>query len=361
MRARVAAPGGGGDRARRYRRASRSAAGRAPRRSVERALPRPTGGCYVASAAGPVAPGGALKEEIAVKLLWTLGVIFSVAGAGILIQMALRGRAQSQSRMGTRFAIEAGMLAFAFVPAYLGGGWLLGAAILLGCITTAELYGTFEAGGDRPFKVAGIAVGLACMLAGWASPGLVPWLLPALVVVYQGLRLAAGDDPNGLAFRLKRTCFGVIYPFVCLAFYTEIGRMEAGFGYVIVYYGLSEVNDSFAYLIGSSIGKRKIFPKLSPNKTVEGVVGGILCTIGIAFALWFAVPHFTGWQVAGAGVLIAVAGTAGDLFASRLKRRAGVKDYGDVIPTQGGVLDLYDAFSFLAPVFYYYLLVIGQI
>ncbi len=305
--------------------------------------------------------GATLKEEIAIKLLWTLGVIFAVAGAGILLQMALRGRSQSQSRMGTRFAVEAGMLAFAFAPAYLGGGWLLGAAVLLGCITTSELYGTFEAGGDRPFKVGGIATGLVCMLAGWVWPGLVPWLLPGLVLVYQALRFAAGNDRDGTVFRLKRTCFGVIYPFVCLAFYTEIGRMDAGFGYVVVYYGLSEVNDSAAYLIGSSIGKRKIFPKLSPNKTVEGVVGGILCTIGIAFALWFAVPHFTWWQVAGSGVLVAAAGTAGDLFASRLKRRAGVKDYGDVIPTQGGVLDLYDAFSFLAPVFYYYLVLIGQV
>ncbi len=323
-------------------------------------------GCYVAIAPRPIGPGpcyggDGLKDEIAIKLLITLGVIFAVAGAGILLQMARRGASKSQSRMGTRFAIEAGMLAFVFVPAYLGGGWLLAAAVLLGCITTAELYGTFEAGGDRPFKVGGIAIGLACMLAAWARPGLVPWLLPALVVVYQALRFVAGDDPATLAVRLKRTCFGIIYPFVCLAFYVEIGRMDAGFGYVIIYYGLSEVNDSAAYLIGSSIGKRKIFPKLSPNKTVEGVAGGILCTIGVAFALWFAVPHFAWWQVAGAGVLVAVAGTAGDLFASRLKRRVGVKDYGDVIPTQGGVLDLYDAFAFLAPVFYYYLLLIGMV
>jgi len=302
-----------------------------------------------------------LKEAIAIKLLWTLGAIFAVAGTGIVLQMALRGRAASQSRMGTRFAIEAGMLAFAFVPAYLGGGWLLGAGLLLGCVTTAELYATFEAGGDRPFKWPGVAAGVACMLAGWAWPGLVVWLLAIFFVAYQVLRLAAGDDPGRLAFRLKRTCFGVIYPFLCLAFYTELGRMEEGFGYVVLYYGLSEVNDSFAYLIGSSVGRRKIFPKLSPNKTVEGVVGGMACTIGVAFVLWFAVPHFSWWQVAGAGVLVAAAGTAGDLFASRLKRRAGVKDYGSIIPTQGGVLDLYDAFSFLAPVFYGYLLLIGAL
>jgi len=301
-----------------------------------------------------------LNDEIAIRLLYTLGAIFAVAGAGIVAQMAIRGRSKSQGRMGTRFGVEAGMLAFVFVPAYLGGGWLLAAAVLLGCVTTLELYRAFEAGGDRPFKAAGLVAGLACMGATWVMPGLVAWILPALVVLYQAIRWLAGDDLATPLARAKRTLFGVIYPFVCLAFYLEIGRMEAGFGYVILYYGLSEVNDSFAYLIGSSFGKRKIFPKLSPNKTVEGVLGGIVCTIGIAFVLWFAVPHFEWWEVATAGVLVAAAGTAGDLFASRLKRRVGVKDYGDVIPTQGGVLDLYDAFAFVAPCFYYYLVSIGQ-
>ena len=70
---------------------------------------------------------------------------------------------------------------------------------------------------------------------------------------------------------------------------------------------------------------------------------------------WFAVPEFGALRLAGAGALIAAAGLAGDLFASRLKRRVGVKDYGEAIPTQGGVLDVYDAFIFVAPVFYYYL------
>jgi len=128
---------------------------------------------------------------------------------------------------------------------------------------------------------------------------------------------------------------------------------------VVLYYGLAEVNDSAAYLVGSSIGRHKIFPRLSPKKTVEGVIGGAVGTIAVAFALWFAVPDFGAWRLAGAGALIAVAGLAGDLFASRLKRRVGVKDYGEAVPTQGGVLDVFDAFIFVAPVFYYYVQLTG--
>lgn len=307
----------------------------------------------------PCVGWGTLNDEIAIRLLLTLGGIFAVAGTAMGVQWAVRGSTASQSRMVTRFLVEAFVLAFVFVPAYLGGAWLLATALLLGCVTTAELYGTFEAGGDRPFKLPGIALGALCMGACWASPGLAAWLLPALVAVYQVIRWRASEDPQALASRLRRTCFGIIYPFVCLAFFVEIGRLDDGFGYVILYYGLAEVNDSAAYLIGSSIGRRKIFPRLSPNKTVEGVVGGILTTIGIAFVLRFAVPGFSTAALVGAGVLIAATGTAGDLFASRLKRRVGVKDYGNLVPTQGGVLDVYDAFAFTAPVFYYYLVLLG--
>jgi len=187
------------------------------------------------------------------------------------------------------------------------------------------------------------------------SPGSIGMLFPPVLALYWVLRFIGGGSTTSVVSRAKRTCFGVLYPFMCLAFYVDMGLREAGFGYVILYYGLAEVNDSAAYLVGSSIGKRKIFPKLSPNKTIEGVVGGILCTVAVGFALWFAVPEFGVLRLIGAGVLIAIGGLCGDLFASRLKRRVGVKDYGEIVPTQGGVLDVYDAFIFVAPVFYYYL------
>jgi phosphatidate cytidylyltransferase len=300
-----------------------------------------------------------LKEEIAVRLLYTLSVIFAVAAAGLLVSFATRGRSASQSQMGTRFGLEVLFLAAIFVPSYLGGAWLLGTAVVLGCLCAAELYGTFEFGGETPWKLSGIAIGLGLMIYAYGHPGAVGIVFPWVLALYWVLRFASGSSRTSTVARLKRTTFGVLYPFLCLAFFVELGRGDAGFGYVVLYYGLAEVNDSAAYLVGSSIGRHKIFPRLSPNKTVEGVVGGVAATIAVAFALWFAVPHFGAARVAGAGVLVALAGLAGDLFASRLKRRVGVKDYGDAVPTQGGVLDVYDAFIFVAPVFYYYVRLTG--
>lgn len=296
-----------------------------------------------------------MKQEIAVRLLGTLGLIFMLAGAGVLGQRALRGRTASQSRMGTRFAVEVGILAGVWGPAYLGGPWLLAAVILLLVLCTRELYGTLETAGDLPWKFSGMGLGVLVLVIVYRTPEAIDWIFPIGLVLYAGLRWAGAGRPDSLLARAKSTGLGLLYPGLCLAVFLALALHEAGFGYVIFFYGLAEANDVFAYLIGSSLGKRKIFPKLSPNKTLEGVLGGLLGAVGVGFAFAFAVPDFGPRDVVGAALLIAGAGLCGDLFASRLKRRAGVKDYGDVIPTQGGVLDVYDAFIFVAPVFYYYL------
>ncbi|MCH2186450.1 phosphatidate cytidylyltransferase, partial [Myxococcota bacterium] len=227
-------------------------------------------------------------------------------------------------------------------------------------LCASELYGTFEEGGESPWKRSGILIGIGLILLAYRVPDAIGWIFPGVLLFYWILRWISGPDPSTGLVRLKRTLFGILYPFLCLAFFVDLGLREAGFGYVVLYYGLAEVNDSAAYLVGSTVGRHKIFPKLSPKKTVEGVVGGVLLTLCLAYALWFAVPEFSALKLGAAAVIIAAGGLAGDLFASRLKRRVGVKDYGEAVPTQGGVLDVYDAFIFVAPIFYYFLRLTGM-
>ncbi|MAI81076.1 MAG: hypothetical protein CL917_19200 [Deltaproteobacteria bacterium] len=297
-----------------------------------------------------------LKDEIALRLISTLVAVFGIAGLGMMLRLSMSGQKESQSRMGVRFGIEASMLAAIWIPAYLGGAWLLAVAIVLGCICASELYGTFEFGEQRPWKISGILIGIVFLLLTSIEPSLLSPLLISTLICYWILRTLSHqrEDFSKVTARAKSTCFGVLYPFLCLAFLVEMGAQVGGFGFIVFYMGLTAVNDSAAYLIGSSIGRHKIFPTLSPNKTVEGVVGGIVGTVAVSFALAFAVPELSLLERVGGAVLIAIAGLCGDLFASRLKRRVGVKDYGDAIPTQGGVLDVYDAFIFVTPVFYYY-------
>ena len=112
-------------------------------------------------------------------------------------------------------------------------------------------------------------------------------------------------------------------------------------------------SDTFQYYTGRSVGRRPLAPTISPKKTIEGAMGGFVLAplLLVAIARWW-LPALHPASVWAAGVGIVVAGITGDLFESALKRAAGVKDSGALIPGHGGVLDRIDALLFAAPIFY---------
>lgn len=114
-------------------------------------------------------------------------------------------------------------------------------------------------------------------------------------------------------------------------------------------------SDTFAYFAGRSFGKRKIVPTISPNKTLEGFVGGFIGCIatGIVYAAIMNLPIQVGFIIA---LLVGIFAPFGDLFESKIKRTCGVKDSGLLLPGHGGVLDRFDSLLFSAPVVYIYLL-----
>lgn len=123
------------------------------------------------------------------------------------------------------------------------------------------------------------------------------------------------------------------------------------------------LTDSGAYFVGVSMGKRKAFPNISPNKTVEGCIGGIIIgTVGI-LVYGLIVQHFTGMTVSlpvllVLGIIGSVVTEAGDLAFSLLKRKLGIKDYGNLIPGHGGMLDRFDSMIFSAPAIFLLLIIL---
>lgn len=111
-----------------------------------------------------------------------------------------------------------------------------------------------------------------------------------------------------------------------------------------------QLSDVFQYVWGKMLGRRKIAPNVSPNKTWEGFVGGILTASAIGAGLWWATP-FAPWQSALVSLAVCLAGFAGGLVMSAIKRDRGVKDYGTLIEGHGGVMDRIDSICFAAPVF----------
>lgn len=125
---------------------------------------------------------------------------------------------------------------------------------------------------------------------------------------------------------------------------------------LIILFCLIWINDVFAYLTGMAIGKHKLFERISPKKTIEGSMGGLVMTILTAYL----VNHFwlnlmSDWKMMGMAMIVVIFGSLGDLCESMMKRQAGVKDSGNVIPGHGGILDRFDATFLAVPFVYCYL------
>lgn len=134
----------------------------------------------------------------------------------------------------------------------------------------------------------------------------------------------------------------------------EKNPQASGLGLVIFILFMTELNDISQYIAGKLFGQHKIIPKVSPNKTWEGFIGGLLCIslLSILIAPWL--TPLNAWQGLGAGVLISGAGFIGDVVISSVKRDLAIKDSGTLIPGHGGILDRLDSLMYTAPLFFHY-------
>ena len=146
---------------------------------------------------------------------------------------------------------------------------------------------------------------------------------------------------------------GFVYPFL-LGALVRLRGMQDGKFFILVAFLLSMVADSGAYFVGRACGKHKLAPVVSPKKTWEGVIGGVICNIAFMLLYLFLISKFCGvtvryWTAPIYGVLGAAASVVGDLTLSVVKRQVKLKDYGNLIPGHGGILDRFDSVMFIAP------------
>lgn len=168
---------------------------------------------------------------------------------------------------------------------------------------------------------------------------------------------------------MAASVFGLLYAGYCGSFFVTLHQTPAiGPGLITILVFTIGCSDTGAYLIGKAVGRHKLAPKISPNKTIEGSVAALMCgaLAGAAlywlksYAGWSAYPSWPLAQYMVAGLLLSVIGQLGDLVESTLKRNAGVKDSGAIFPGHGGALDRCDAFLFGAPALYYFVLFVGN-
>jgi phosphatidate cytidylyltransferase len=207
-----------------------------------------------------------------------------------------------------------------------------------------------------------VGIGLGLILSIIVSLGhtkeISPFFVTALFIL-SILFMATSKDLSSAISKMGMALFGILYIGFLLAYVSLIRNMANGRLWVLFLIATVWAGDIFALLSGSFLGKHKLYPKISPNKTFEGLGGAMIGSIIVAvvFAMMF-IPHLEKVPCILLAIGLGITGQFGDFTESMLKRGAQVKDSGTLIPGHGGMLDRVDSFLFSAPFLHYSLLYI---
>ena len=238
------------------------------------------------------------------------------------------------------------------------GGWVLAGLITLVCvIAQREFYLLAKAAGTNPKSVWGLAAGACVALhALWPEGPLVALLLGVVYFCTTPFR----NDRSHPLLDVAATFAGVVYPTAMLStvvtlrvFLERVLPGDEPFWTTLTVFLLIFATDTVAYYAGRAFGRHPLAPRVSPKKTWEGAIGGVLGAGAAAAALKMTVLPSVPWgAVAALAAVAAFVSPLGDLAESRLKRSVGVKDSGNILPGHGGLHDRFDALTVAAPLAY---------
>ncbi len=202
---------------------------------------------------------------------------------------------------------------------------------------------------------------LAVLVANHLLPFYSLAFIPVLLILFFIVELfSKKDNPvASIAFSLLPAIYLAI-PLATLSFLFDPALHGTNFRFFIPlgFFLILWAHDIFAYLTGLAIGRHKLFERISPKKTWEGSMGGVIFALLMAWALSLFMSDLDMFQWLGMALIIAIFGTLGDLAESMIKRNFGVKDSGSILPGHGGVLDRFDATLFAAPAVLVYLFIL---
>jgi phosphatidate cytidylyltransferase len=228
---------------------------------------------------------------------------------------------------------------------------LAGALVVLGL---SEYFSMLEHVGVKGYKNLAYGLGVLLILCVYLGDYFLPWAVLSFTAIFAAWLFSNSDIKEALN-QIAGTLLGIIYVAGPLGFLLAIVMLDKGRFLLFFIFFIVWSGDTGAYYVGKNFGKRLLAPKVSPGKTIEGSIGGIFGSLvgGLIAWIWF----LEGISLVHCLIVIiicAIIGQFGDLAESIIKRSAGVKDSGTIIPGHGGILDRIDSLIFAGPLFYVY-------
>jgi phosphatidate cytidylyltransferase len=230
-----------------------------------------------------------------------------------------------------------------------------GVVVLAGGLALFEFYRLCFGNRSHSWLIGIGLTGFAALILGTHRPDIiVPTLLATLVCIISVPLLSRSPLEQSLRDGAM-TMFGLLYLGLTLGTLSMTRLLPLGEWLIFFLLLVTWASDTGAYLVGTLYGRHRLAPAISPKKTVEGLVGGLIAAIIAGYAArWWFLPDLSGLDCLILATLLTITGLWGDLTESAMKRSVGMKDSGGILPGHGGMLDRLDSLLFTAPVFYYY-------
>ncbi|MEE8360102.1 MAG: phosphatidate cytidylyltransferase [Candidatus Omnitrophota bacterium] len=259
----------------------------------------------------------------------------------------------------SRLLSSAAFVSLAIFSVFLAPRWFfsLVVTVLIG-LALYEFFTMVEKKELFVYRYFGIALGILVPIAMHLSMGgitqdIEPLLIVIICLFTVMVQMTRPDNSQAIK-RMSVTLFGILYISWFFSFIIKIKFLPHGAMLAAFLIAVTKGGDMGAYVTGSILGKHPLIPRISPKKSVEGFIGGLLISFFIAFAFRGALSFIPLYHILILGALLGVLAQMGDLSESLIKRDCGAKDTNMIFPGLGGSLDILDSLLFTTPVFYFY-------
>jgi len=301
------------------------------------------------------------------KFQWLMGGIVALLALSSAIGWALERRATTPAKQDVVANLRARVRSWWVMVAIFAVAFLLGKGATLVLFAFASFFALREfitltptrRGDHKPLFLAFfVLIPAQYLLIGWDRYGVFTIFIPVYAFLLLPAFAALDDDPDEFLSRSAKIQWAVMITVYCISHAPALMLLDIpgyeGQNALLVFYLVLvvQLSDVMQYVFGKLFGRRKIAPRVSPSKTVEGFLGGLASAALIGAAMWWITP-FTPLQALGMSAIVVLMGFLGGLTLSAVKRSLGAKDWGVMIEGHGGMLDRMDSVSFAAPVFFH--------